>query len=635
MPEDEQSEEQQDAEKKKRLSWSVVWQESRDLLWARRRRLALGFLLLIISRLTGMVLPASTKVLIDDVIGNQRADLLPIIAMVAGAATLVQAVTSFFLGLLLGVTAQRSINDLRMRVQQHVSRLPVRYFEDHKTGELISRVMNDAEGIRNLVGTGFVQLVGGLVTSLFATGVLFWLNWRLTLVTIFFVVLFGSVMTSGFKRLRPIFRERWKLYADIQGRLTESFGGIRIVKAYTAERREDRIFAHGAHQLLRNIIKSMVGVSSITSLSSLLFGLVGIAMSIAGAREVLAGRMTVGEIFMFVVFTGMMVTPLIQMSSIGTQVTEAFAGLDRVREVLSEPREDADDANRDPLGVVEGDIEFHDVTFEYKDNVPVLRGVSFKARAGSTTALVGSSGAGKSTVIALVMAFRSPQSGRITVDGRDLDDVRLRDYRSQLGVVLQDDFLFDGTIAENIQYSRPGATREDVEEVAQLAHCNQFVQGFDDGYDTVIGERGVKLSGGQRQRVAIARAMLSDPRILILDEATSSLDSESELWIQEGIRRLKQGRTTFVIAHRLSTIMDADQILVMEGGEIVEHGSHQELLAAEGRYKTLYDKQFRLEQNRFVNPGEDAEPKPESDDGKPASDIAGERMPFGGLTRRS
>ncbi len=630
MPEDDTAEEE-----KKRLSWTVVWRESRDLLWARRRRLALGFGLLLISRLTGMVLPASTKILIDQVIGEQRADLLPIIAVVAGVATVIQATTSFFLGLILGVTAQRSINDLRLKVQQHVARLPVSYFEDHKTGELISRVMNDAEGIRNLVGNGFVQLIGGMVTSTVAFGVLIWLNWRLTLVTLFFLVLFGSVMTSGFRRLRPIFRERWKLYAELQGRLTESFGGIRIVKAYTAERREDRIFASGAHKLLRNIIRSMVGVSSITALSSLLFGLVGIAMSIAGTREVLAGRMTVGEMFMFVVFTGMMVTPLIQMSSIGTQVTEAFAGLDRVREILSEPREDEGDEDREPLGRVDGALEFHDVSFEYKQSVPVLKGVSFEAPAGSTTALVGSSGAGKSTVIGLVMAFRAPQSGRITIDGHDLSKVRLRDYRSQLGVVLQDDFLFDGTIAENIQYSRPGATRADIEEVGRLAHCDQFIAGFEDGYDTVIGERGVKLSGGQRQRVTIARAMLSDPRILILDEATSSLDSESEQWIQEGIRHLKQGRTTFVIAHRLSTIMDADKILVMEGGEIVESGTHSELLAAAGRYKTLYDKQFRFEQNRFVNPGEDLTPKSAEDEDPVIVDTPEGELPFGGLTRNS
>ena len=596
---------------------SIVWRESQDLLWARRGRLAIGFALLLVSRVAGMVLPASTKVLIDEVIGEGRSELLLWIALAAGVATLIQAATSYGLAIVLGVTAQRAINDLRMRLQQHVSRLPIDYFEDHKTGELISRVMNDAEGIRNLVGSGFVQLVGGMITSLIAMGVLFWLNWRLTLVTLFFLLLFASVMTVGFRRLRPIFRERWKLHAELQGRLNESFGGVRIVKAYTAEKREDRIFAKGAHKLLRNIIKSMVGVTSITSAASLLFGLVGLAMSIAGAREVLAGRMTVGDLFMFMVFTGLMVTPLVQMSSIGTQIAEAFAGLDRVREVLSEARE-GEGAGRRPLGEVVGDLAFEHVFFEYKEGVPVLRDVSFETPAGTTTALVGSSGAGKSTVISLVMAFREPQGGRITVDGRDLAEISLHDFRSQLGVVLQDDFLFDGTIAENISYSRFGSTRHQLEQAGRLAHCDQFVDGFEDGYDTVIGERGVKLSGGQRQRVTIARAMLANPRLLILDEATSSLDSESEMLIQEGLQRLKRGRTTFVIAHRLSTIMDADQILVMEQGEIVERGTHEELLAAGGRYRALYDRQFRLESNRFVNPGEDRVPE-EVEESEPAA----------------
>ena len=613
--------------KKKRIGWGVVWRESKDLLWERRGRLAIGFGLLLISRLAGMVLPATTKMLIDEVIGKGRSDLLPTIALVAGVATIISATTSFGLSLILGVTAQRSINDLRMRVQQHVIRLPVSYFEDHKTGELSSRVMNDAEGIRNLVGSGFVQLLGGLITSAIALAVLFWLNWRLTLVTLFFLLLFGSVMTIGFRRLRPIFRERWKLYADLQGRLQETMGGVRIVKAYTAEKREDRTFAQGAHKLLRNIISSMVGVSTITSSASLLFGLVGIAMSIAGTREVLAGRMTVGDLFMFVVFTGLMVTPLVQMSSIGTQVAEAFAGLDRLREVLSEPTEDDDD-QRSPMPEVVGEVRFEDVTFEYTEGVPVLRGISFLTPAGSTTALVGSSGAGKSTVIGLVMAFRQPQSGRVLIDGRDLATVRLKDYRDQLGVVLQDDFLFDGTIADNIAFSSPGAPREMVEEVGRLANCDQFVSGFEDGYDTIIGERGVKLSGGQRQRVAIARAMLADPRLLILDEATSSLDSESEHLIQEGLRRLRQGRTTFVIAHRLSTIMDADQILVMEEGEIIERGTHAELLALGGRYKALYDRQFRLETNLFINPGEDQTPEPEEEEPveTPSADVGFGRL---------
>ena len=373
------------------------------------------------------------------------------------------------------------------------------------------------------------------------------------------------------------------------------------------------MFAAGAHKLLRNIVKSMVGVSTITSASSLLFGLIGIAMSVAGAREVLAGRMTVGDVFMFLVFTGLMVTPLVQMSAIGTQVAEAFAGLDRLREVLSEPREGEGD-DRLPLGDVEGEVVFEDVVFEYEEGVPVLRGISFVTPAGTTTALVGSSGAGKSTVINLVMGFRQPKSGRITIDGRDLSEVRLPDYRRQLGVVLQDDFLFDGTIAENISFSKPGASRDEIERVGRLAHCEEFVTGFQNGYDTVIGERGVKLSGGQRQRVAIARAMLANPRLLILDEATSSLDSESEMLIQEGLDRLKEGRTSFVIAHRLSTIMHADQILVIEEGEIVERGTHAELMAAEGRYRTLYDRQFRIETNRFVNPGEDSVPDEDDDE---------------------
>ncbi len=616
-----------EGEEKKRLSMGVVWRESRDLLWERRGRLAIGLGLLLVSRIAGMVLPASTKILIDEVIGKGRSDLLLWIALAGGVATLIQAVSGFGLSVLLGVTAQRSINDLRLRAQQHVLRLPVSYFENHKTGELISRVLNDAEGLRNLVGSGFVQLVGGMVSSVIALGVLFWLNWRLTLVTLFFLIIFGSVMTVGFRRLRPIFRERWKLHADLQGRLNESFGGVRIVKAYTAEKREDRIFAEGAHNLLRNIIKSMMGVATVTSSAGLLFGLVGIAMSVAGAREVLAGRMTVGDVFMFMVFTGLMVTPLVQMSSIGTQVASAFAGLDRLREVLSEAREE-DERDREPLGDLVGRVEFEDVYFEYTEGVPVLRSIGFETAAGTTTALVGSSGAGKSTVIGLVMAFREPTSGRVLVDGNDLATVRLHDYRKQIGVVLQDDFLFDGTIAENISFSRPGASRGEVEEVGRLAHCDQFIAGFDDGYDTVIGERGVKLSGGQRQRVAIARAMLADPRILILDEATSSLDSESEMMIQEGLERLRRGRTTFVIAHRLSTIMDADQILVLEDGEIVERGSHAELLAEGGRYKSLYDRQFRLETNRFVNPGEDTTPDEEPEDGveSPAEDLSFPRL---------
>ena len=592
-------------EAKKKLSWGTVWRESKDVIWARRRRLVVGLLLLIVSRLAGMVLPATTKVLIDEVIGKGRSDLLLWIALVAGTATVIQAGTSFFLGVLLGVAGQRSIADLRLKVQNHIGHLPVSYFEENKSGELISRIMYDAEGIRNLVGTGFVQLIGGMITSIMALGVLLWLNWRLTVLTLFLILLFGIVMVVGFSRIRPIFRERGKIHAEVTGRLAETLNGVRVIKAFTAEKHEERIFAHGVHRLLRNIVRTMVGVSTISSLSNLLFGLVGITMGIAGAREVLAGHMTVGDIFMFVIFTGLLVSPLIQMSNIGTQITEAFAGLDRIREVLSEAREDEDETDREPLGPIEGNIVFDDVSFAYKPEVPVLSEVSFTSTAGSITALVGPSGAGKSTIIGLVMAFRHPQSGRVTVDGRDLREIRLREYRQQLAVVLQDEFLFDGTIAENISYGRPSATREEVESAGRLARCDEFVEGFGDGYETVIGERGVKLSGGQRQRVAIARAILADPRILILDEATSSLDSENEALIQEGLSTLKQGRTTFVIAHRLSTVRNADQILVMEAGRIVERGTHGELLAQDGPFRRLYERQFKVELDQFINPGEE------------------------------
>ncbi len=618
--------------RKKRPKLDVVWREARELIWTYRRRLLLGLGLLVISRLSGMVLPASTKFLIDDVIGGGRSELLPWIAGAVGGATIVQAGTGFLLAILLGVAAQRAINDFRLRVQQHVGMLPVRFFEEHKTGELISRIMTDAEGIRNLVGTGFVQLIGGTITAAVAFVVLLWLNWRLTLLTLGMLMVFVVIMVFGFNRLRPIFRERSRLNAELTGRLNEALGGIRVVKAYTAERREARVFARGAHRLLRKVAQTMVGVSAITSLSGLLFSLASLAVGILGAREVLAGRMTIGDILMFVVFTGLMVTPLVQMANIGTQITEAFAGMDRIREILSQPTEDQDSRRRRRLGRVRGEVSFEDVSFEYKAGVPVLQQISFEAPSGSTTALVGPSGSGKSTLIALAMAFRNPQSGRVLVDGVDLSEVRLRDYRSQLAVVLQDDFLFDGTLAENIAYSRPASSRDAIERAGRLARCDEFVAEFAEGYDTVIGERGVKLSGGQRQRVAIARAMLADPRILILDEATSSLDSENEARIQEGLRELKKGRTTFVIAHRLSTIRNADQILVLKDGRIVERGTHAELLAAGGVYRRLHDQQFHLESDRFLNPGEGDEL--EEDDEESEEDAAGgpggaSLLPFG------
>lgn len=574
--------------------------------------MSLGLVLMLISRLAGLVLPASSKYLIDDVIGKQRYELLTWLAFAAGAATLVQAASSFALSQILGVAAQRSITEMRKNVQRHISRLPVSYFDSTKSGILISRIMNDAEGIRNLVGTGLVQLTGSLVTASIALFVLFYLNWSLTIITLITLGAFGAVMALAFKRVRPLFRERGEINAQVTGRLAESLGGIRIVKAYTAEKREERIFAAGVHKLLRNVAKTITAVSGVTSISTVIFGIIAVLMMVVGGRAILAGTMTLGDFVMYIFFTGLVGAPIMQISSIGTQITEAFAGLDRIREVMREQTEDQQDADREPLARVTGNVEFDNVTFAYKPGVPVLQNISFVAAAGSTTALVGSSGSGKSTLISLVMAFNRPQSGRLLIDGHDLANVRLHDYRSHLGIVLQDNFLFDGTIAENIRYSRPDATMDEILAVSGIAHVAEFVEPLEQKYDTIVGERGIKLSGGQRQRIAIARAILADPAILILDEATSSLDSESEALIQDGLHSLRKGRTTFVIAHRLSTIRSADQILVIESGRILERGTHAQLLRAAGRYRELYDKQYNFEMDRFVNPGEDFTPELES-----------------------
>jgi subfamily B ATP-binding cassette protein MsbA len=596
---------------KKKVSMSSAWREARELIWAHRRRLGLGLGLMLVARLAGLVLPASSKWLIDEVIAKQRVDLLLPLALAGGVATLVQAVTSFALSQILGVAAQRAITDMRKRVQARVMRLPVRYFDSTQTGVLVSRIMTDAEGIRNLVGTGLVQLVGGLVTAAMGMVVLFWLNWRLTAITLLVLGAFGGGMAYAFRTLRPLFRERGKINAEVTGRLTESLGGIRVVKSYTAEQREAIVFARGAHRLFRNIAKSMTGVSATTAGSTVIVGIIGVLMIWLGGRAILANEMTLGDLVMYIFFIGLVAAPLVSIASIGTQITEAFAGLDRIRELLDMPTEVDEDTRRQPLGQVKGEVTFEDVWFEYNPGRPVLRGVSFRAAPGTTTALVGSSGSGKSTLISLVMAFNRPTHGRILVDGRDLDDIRLTDYREQLASVLQDNFLFDGTIAENVGYAAPGATAEEIEAACRIAHCDEFISGFPDRYQTIVGERGIKLSGGQRQRVSIARAILANPRILILDEATSSLDSESEQMIQDGLRRLRSGRTTFVIAHRLSTIRSADQILVLEAGEIVERGTHEELLRLNGRYRQLHDKQYRLETDRFINPGEDFTPDPE------------------------
>jgi ABC-type multidrug transport system fused ATPase/permease subunit len=589
-----------------------AWEEAKRLIWTHRKRLALGLALMVVNRLAGLVLPTTSKYLMDDVVSKGHWDLLPKLAMAVGIAAIVDAGTSFANSQLLGVAAQRAITDMRKEVEAHVMRLPIRYFDSTKSGILISRIMTDAEGIRNLVGTGLVQLTGSILTASIALCVLIYLNWKLTVVTIIILALFGGGMATAFKRLRPLFRERGQINAEVTGRLAESLGGVRIVKAYTAEKREELVFARGAHRLFRNVANSVTGVSSVTAFSSLVIAAIGIAMMLIGGASIRAGQMTIGDFFMYFTFTAMITMPVIQLASIGTQLSEAFAGLDRIREIRRMATEDDEDASRAPLAEIRGEVEFDQVTFEYNPGVPVLKHVSFHAPAGSTTALVGSSGSGKSTLISLVMTFNRPQSGHVRVDGHDLTDVKLRDYRENLGVVLQDNFLFDGTIAENIAYARPHASRAEIKAVSHIAHCDEFIESFEQGYDTIVGERGVRLSGGQRQRVAIARAILADPKILILDEATSSLDSESESMIQDGLKALRRGRTTFVIAHRLSTIRSSDQILVLEHGEIVERGTHEELLMAGGRYRQLYDKQYSFEKDRFINPGEDFTPEPEA-----------------------
>ena len=593
---------------KKKVNMNNAWAEARELIGHHRGQLGLGLALMLVNRLAGLVLPASPKILIDRVIGQHQAYLLTPIALVVVAATLLQAGTTFALSQVMSVAAQRAIADMRKRVNEHVLRLPVSYFDGTQTGILISRILNDAEGIRNLVGTGLVQLIGGLVTAVLALVVLFWLNWALTSITLLILLTFAGGMALAFTKLRPIFRERSVITADVTGRLGQSLSGIRVVKTYIAERREQLVFARGVHKLLRNIARTITGVSALTAFTTVIVGGVGVLMIVVGGHAILNGKMTLGDFFTYVLFIGLVAAPLVQIASIGTQVSEAFAGLDRIREIRMMPTEDEHDAERGHVPDIEGDVRFEDVSFAYAENVPVLRDISFHSPAGSTTALVGSSGAGKSTLISLIMAFNHPQSGRLLIDGRDLAGLRLGEYRSHLGVVLQDNFLFDGTIAENIGFSKPGASMDEIVAAARAAHCDEFISRFADGFETVVGERGVRLSGGERQRVAIARAILADPRILILDEATSSLDSESEALIRDGLRRLRRGRTTFVIAHRLSTIASADQILVLEEGRIVERGTQNELLAAHGRYRQLYDKQYGLEVDRFVNPGEDFTP---------------------------
>ncbi len=600
---------EKEEKKTKRVKFSQAWSDARALVWTHRWRLAVGGILMIISRLAGLVLPASSKYLIDDVIGKQNYEMLKWIALAIGLATVVSAITSFALSQILGVAAQFAITEMRKKVQAKIERLPVSYFDSTQSGQLISRIMSDAEGIRNLVGTGLVQLAGSVLTAIISIAVLFWINWRMTSVTIVVLTVFGGALYYAFTRLRPIFRERQEINAQVTGRLGESLSGIRIVKSYTAEKREELVFARGAHRLFRNVAKSLTGVSAMSGFSSVVIGAIGVVMILVGGNAVIAQTMTLGDLFMYIFFTSLMAMPIIQFTAIGTQITEAFAGLDRIREVLSSTTEDEMDYEKQSLKQIEGAISFEDVHFEYEENTPVLQGISFASDAGTTTALVGSSGSGKSTILNLVLNFIQPDRGKVLVDGKDIQSIKLRDYRKHLGVVLQENFLFDGTILDNIKFSNTNATFEEVKDACRIAYCDEFINKFENGYETIVGERGVKLSGGQRQRIAIARALLANPKILILDEATSSLDSESEMMIQDGLKTLRQGRTTFVIAHRLSTIRSADNILVVEEGKIVERGTHDQLLAMDGRYKQLYDKQYQFEKNQFINPGEDFTPE--------------------------
>ena len=583
----------------------VAWREARRLLSRHKRYVLIGIALTLVSRVAGLVLPASSKYFIDHVLVDQRRDLLLPLAGLVLTATVIQAASGYVVSRVLGVAAQRAVGEMRRELARQVLHLPVARFEATQTGALISRIMSDPEGIRNLLGSGFVQLLGGLVTASAALSVLLWIDWRMTAVMMLWLGAIGGGVAYAFRTLRPVNRSRSVEFAGVTGRLGESLSGIRIVKAYVAERREQLIFTRGVHRILRLSAVTISGWSVVGALTALVVGVIGATLIVMGGESVLSGARTLGDLAMYALFTGLVAAPLIQVAQVGTQLSDALAGLERTRELLDQETEQSQSAGLVVAPRFRGTVHFDDVNFHYRVDAPVLHGVSFDAPAGSTTALVGISGAGKSTVLSLLGAFERPSSGRILVDDVDVTSFTLASYRGQLGLVLQDTFLFDGTILENIRFSRPDAALEAVMAVAQIAHCDEFIRRMPDGYDTVVGERGIKLSGGQRQRVAIARALLADPSILLLDEATSSLDSESEALIQRGLDALRRGRTTFVIAHRLSTILSADQILVLHDGRVVEHGVHADLLARNGRYARLYEQQHRTEGNRFVNPGEE------------------------------
>jgi len=590
---------------KRKPNLKKLWPQIKSLVAPRIGLLVAGMGLMIVNRVAGLVLPYTSKPLLDKVLTpSGQPELLPKIILVVFAAMVVQAITSFSLTQLLSKAGQRLIAEMRRQVQRHVGLLSVAYYDENRTGTLVARIMTDVEGVRNLVGTGLVEFLGGLLTAVLAF--LYLLSRSVTVTLTVFAVMgaFVFVLQYGFKVIRPIFRERGKINAEVTGRLTESLGGVRVIKGYHAEEREAGVFATGVERLLANVMKSLTMTSTLSAASTTVLGLVSALVMWLGGHSVLRGTWTVGDYFSYNMFLAFMIAPVFQMVNIGTQLTEAFAGLDRTNEIMSEIEENQVPGRTEKMPPIQGTVRFDDVQFAYETDKPVLHGISFVAAPGSVTALVGSSGSGKSTIISLLCAFHTPSSGRVLVDDLDLARVDLNTFRSQLGVVLQDSFLFDGTIRENILFSKPEASEEQFLFACRTARVDEFAERFPDAYNTIVGERGVKLSGGQRQRLSIARALLAEPRILILDEATSSLDSESEAMIQAGLNQLMQGRTTFVIAHRLSTIRRAEQILVVEQGRVVERGNHAELFAMGGRYYDLYTRQHGLEANLFLAPGE-------------------------------
>jgi ATP-binding cassette, subfamily B, putative efflux pump len=579
---------------KKKNSLNSLKYVVREIILPRKRILLLGLLLIVINRLSGLVLPGSSKYLIDNVIVNQDFKLLEILLVVVFLAIALQSITSFSLTRLLSVEAQHLISILRAKVQKHILFLPVGYFDNNKSGALVSRIMSDAEGVRNLVGTGLVQLFGGVLTSIISLVILLRINVVMTLLTIVPLILFGLIMLKAFGYIRPIFRKRSVINAEVTGRLTESLGGIRVIKGFNAEKQEINIFEKGVERLFLNVKKSLTSTSIVSSSATFLMGIASVAIMGYGGNLIIEKQLSAGDFVAFVLYLGFLIAPIVQMSNIGSQITEAFAGLDRMDEILQMKKE-TDDENRTlELAEIKGDIRFDKVHFSYEVNTKVLNDISFEAPAGTVTALVGTSGSGKTTIAGLAASYFSPDQGTVYIDGQDLSKVTLDSYRSRLGVVLQDDFLYEGTIKENILFPKPEAGEDKLSEAVKAAYVNEFSDRFENGLDTLIGERGVKLSGGQRQRIAIARAILADPKILILDEATSNLDTESEKYIQDSLEKLMKGRTTFVIAHRLSTIRRADQILIVEEGEIVERGTHEELIKKEGRYYQLYTYQARI-----------------------------------------